>query len=278
MHTSNKTAEPSSKDIIDLSTRLSEREQLRAEARLAMSGELTNMDLGMLTLAGLVGVLPALPLGALPESLSVFVHLAERGRGVALGASGNLTALDLPLDQALDLALEHCPDELGWLKMFLNDGGSNTLANFTPSLEEIPAFSEALSLIHGTNMTAVTALTDAWCENRGLQHDGQTYHEFHALSHGLGACVSAFCQPDPLLIGKAGYHIFKALQASRRLTDTLTRLVEVAAEESAQANLAYDNEVARSDRSRLSSLAALDIGDAGDANALFPVTKSKKRW
>lgn len=263
--------------VARLTTELSKRSQLRIEARHAMSQAIESLDVGVCVVISIVGVLPALPLGELSEELGELHRIALSVRDGALAHLPAEHSVRAPLETVFKEVHTSHPELHAWLQTAMGESGQAVLQRAALPEEGVQFVSEALQQLQGTNAGEVTALTNLWCEYRGVAHSSQLYHELHTLSHGLGAVLSAAYAIDPILIGLAGWHLYQAVRASTRLTGTLVQLVEVAIEDSAKANVMYDDEVSKTTQHSLASLDSLAVGEIGSADELFPVTK-RKRW
>jgi hypothetical protein len=91
-------------------------------------------------------------------------------------------------------------------------------------------------------------MADKWTARRGWTRGDKPYHEFKALSYGVNAIVTAPFNPNPILMGLAAWHLFRAMAASRQLTAHLRELADLAIADGRAAMAAYDAQVATWER------------------------------
>ncbi|MBP6832759.1 MAG: hypothetical protein KA978_18375 [Deltaproteobacteria bacterium] len=221
---------------------LSRREELRARAAGALSGRLTTTDVAVLVGIGLLGALPTTPSDGLPGGVREVI-----GHGVTLR---DLVISQLGVGGGAGPALGGVIQNLG---MGGGVGGFAALLAAAPGSAPalLPDFEDMFESV-GTKI-----LTDWWCGRQGWKDGEQVFHEAKALAYAVTAIGGAALNPDPIAFGLAGWHMYKAFEASRSLTKDLVELAAIAIRDGRRAMDALDHEVHRSlgvDRAVQSSL------------------------
>ncbi len=105
-----------------------------------------------------------------------------------------------------------------------------------------------LFVLDGEDMVGAAAarwLTDRWISRRGWQKGERHYHEFKALTYGVNAVVTAPFNPNPIMMGLSAWHMFCAVRASRKLTDQLCDLADLALEQGRRTMADWDLEMSQ---------------------------------
>jgi len=215
-------------EVVDM---LSRRDDLRARAVSALSGRLSGTDVAVLVGIGLLGALPTSPVPSLPPGIQTAIGHAVSLRDLLttqLGGVGAATA-------GLAGVFEHL-SQAGGVGGFAAAlvGGSNLSSMLLPDFEDV--FESVGTMV----------LTDWWCSRQGWVEGDQVFHEAKALAYAVTAVGGAVFNPDPIALGLAGWHFYKAFEASRCLTRDLVELSELAIAGGKQASDAFDREVHRS--------------------------------
>ena len=235
----------------DVLRTVSRRDDLRTRIAKACSLRLEGRDVAVLVAIGLLGALPTSPGEVIPEKLRRYVGGGALVRSQLVGQiqAGNAS---LPISSLLDLVRAEGGDT-GWLAAMLGNAEITTLL---PDLED------------GFETLETKALTDWWCNERGWRDGEQVFHEAKALAYGVNAVLGAFVNPDPLAFGLASWHWYRSLRASRATTDDLVEIVELAVADGQATIGASHDEIARTDRTRVTQLASRPFVDADSVDFL----------
>lgn len=232
------------------------RSKLREDIKGAMSGKLEAQDIAVMVGLGLVTAMPTNPT-SIPPELRQIAKGAVMMREMLVSQTG-AGSVEVPVSNVLEVVAQKNPD-LGWLTSLAGQhAGVMQMLDFEDSADSL----------------GMKVLSNLWCKRRKWEPESQVYHEAKALSYAVNASVSAFFNPNPISFGLAAWHGYQAILASRRVTDQLQQLVDMAIRTADASMKSYDQEVALTERSKLTMPKRRPFGELDDLDDIF---SSKRR-
>jgi hypothetical protein len=236
------------------------RADLRSEIQGTLAQSLAPSDIAAMVAIGMVGALPTGPVTNAPPWLADLIGRGPVVREIVVQhiTDGSITGFGLR--SAIDAASAGDP-RIAWFAPMLSQGIDRGII---PDLED------------GFETLATAALTDRWCKHRGWFEGQQIYHHAKALAYAINAGVGAYFNPDPLAFGLAIWHLYKAIQASRGLTEKLRMLVDRAIDDGEQAIRVIEGEITITD-GQIQAPASRRFGSRDDLDSFFPAETRRSR-